>query len=86
MAGTESELGGSLPEATGLGVRAPSSAVRWAPRGPCLVAEVRWLTQVSVSSLLAPDSAHAQLLGPLCTVAPGHTFSAAALMRPRAHP
>lgn len=53
MAGTESELGGSLPEATGLGVRAPSSAGRWAPGGPCLVAEVTWLTQVSILSLLA---------------------------------
>lgn len=53
MAGMESKLGGSLPEATGLGVRAPSSAGRWAPGGPCLVAEVRWLTQVSILSLLA---------------------------------
>ena len=31
----------------------PGSAGRWAPGGPCLVAEVRWLTQVSASSLLA---------------------------------
>lgn len=53
MAGMKSEPGGSLPEATRLRVRAPGSAGRWAPGGPCLVAKVRWLTQVSVSSLQA---------------------------------